>query len=226
MNLAPTNHTGLSTGCATHSLFVSLIAFYIAPSFAWNQEKVPLTPEERIIAWLGVIFLIAGVVFQGLQYFGVKASSFLPYSATAVGFVIGGVALITLGLILRSVTNRLLAKYTEELKGESSASKSSNQPPRTDDELITLSIIPNLSHLTIHFAEKDASPTNPNRKYFIVNTSTKHAYWVTEYLLELAKRGRILWVTHDGEADTVNYLAASGITVHNAYPKNWELAGR
>lgn len=185
-----------------------------------------MTPEQQVIAWVGFVAVVMGVIFQGLQFFGVKPSLFvLSYSEIALGFVIGGGALIVLFLILRAATNRRLAKYIVQLKGVTPSANGGTQPSRSEEELITLSIIPSLAHLTIHFAHRNATPTNPNVKCFVVNTSTNQAYWVTEYLLELSKRGRILWVAHDGEADTVRYLAAAGIAVNYAYPKNWELAG-
>jgi hypothetical protein len=59
------------------AVFIFLLWFIL---FGKKVRKgIPLNREERVLAWLGIFFLIASVIPQYLDFFGVTSSTITPY---------------------------------------------------------------------------------------------------------------------------------------------------
>jgi hypothetical protein len=79
-----------------------------------SEKGIPLSKEERILAWLGVVFLIVGIVFQAFSWFSITPSFLAPYSSYIVlGFALVGV--ILLAFLIGQRTKKIQPKKTPDI---------------------------------------------------------------------------------------------------------------
>ena len=84
--------------------------------------------------------------------------------------------------------------------------------------------MPDLSYLNIHYSRRSDTADNPHIPYYIVNTKTKKAYWVSTELLILNKRSIIHSNTHKNKTDLEKYLEDNDIRLIPKNPSFEELA--
>jgi hypothetical protein len=176
-----------------------LVAFIFLLWFIlfWNKAKrgVPLDREERVLAWLGIIFIIVSLSFQILEWAGVTPSFLVPYLAAIVlGFAVVGLICIT--IIAFFVWIKRHIRHDARFK-----------------------------HLTVHYSSRKDSPKvmEPNSPRFIVNGDTKQAYWVSDLIEPYVRQNKIDWFTHDNLHELRVHFKKQNINENKRKPYPHEL---
>lgn len=180
-----------------------------------------MTLEERVLAWLGIIVLIVGLVFQVIGWLGVTPAFLIPYASNVVYslLLLGAITIALLvGRRTKSQTPSIAPIETRE-----GAPHKLLEFSESNAELMVKTFLPDLSHLTIHYSQRTDTAEHASQPYYVVNARTNQAYWVREEVRELNRRGLIQAVTHSGKDDLLDYLKQNGINLNPHYSQPYEL---
>jgi hypothetical protein len=68
------------------------------------------------------------------------------------------------------------------------------------------------THLTVHYSQRIDNPDieKPARPYYVTNSRTNQAYWVSDLLEPYVRQHKIDWFSHDGEKALRDYFKKQG----------------
>lgn len=118
----------------------------------------------------------------------------------------------------------MLAAVIAKLLGVGQESEAEEQYRSLRAAATKAGLIPRFSHLETHYVKDEKELSYPENKYYVVNTRTKKAYWVPQYISDLDTGGVIQSAEHQTARQLKKYLKKNEITLFNTYPKGNELS--